>query len=108
MLLDFNDCAYEGTPDPGSERRHASHPQTSLQARLFPDGRDDAQSDELEVIALNLTRHGVGLEIAQDLAIGNVYSVEIGVGGQHLQSHVRITSCDPIAEGLYRAGGEFC
>jgi hypothetical protein len=79
-----------------------------LQAHLFPDLRDDDASDELEVVALNITRRGVGMELCHDVPVGAVLNIEIGSGGQSVQSHVRIVSCDPIADGLYRAGGEFC
>jgi hypothetical protein len=79
-----------------------------LRAHLFPDLRDDEESDELEVVAVNLTRRGIGLDLRQDVPIGSVYSIEIGIGDRSVQSHVRITSCDPIADGLYRAGGEYC
>ena len=108
MLLDFNDCAFDGTPGPVSERRHSQRKSAGLQAHLYPDLRDAQESDELEVVALNLTRYGVGIELAQDVPVGSIYNIEIGVGGHTVQSQVRIISCDPIADGLYRAGGEFC
>lgn len=108
MLLDFNDCAFDGSPAPGQERRHSAVHPTNLRAHLFPDLRDDEQSDEVEVVAVNLTRRGIGLDLRQDVPVGSVYNIEIGLGEQTVQSQVRITSCDPIADGLYRAGGEYC
>lgn len=108
MLSDFNDCAFEGSAAPGNERRHWRGEVAGVRAHLFPDLRDDDVSDELEVVSLNLNRHGVGMELNHDVPIGSVYNIEIGSGGRTIQSQVRIVSCDPIADGLYRAGGEFC
>ena len=107
-MLGFNDCAYEGSPGPASDRHHFGRRGESLQAHLYPDMRDAQESDELEVVSLNLTRHGIGLELAQDVPVGSIYNIEIGSGGRIVQSQVRIVSCDPIADGLFRAGGEFC
>ena len=108
MLLDFNDCAFEGSPGPALDRHHSRRRDEILHARLYPDMRDVQETDQLEIVSLNLTRHGIGLEIAQDVPVGSIYNIEIGSGGQTVQSQVRIISCDPIADGLFRAGGEFC
>jgi hypothetical protein len=108
MLLDFDDCSFEGSPGPTSDRRHCQRQSGGLQAHLYPDLRDAQESDELEVVSLNLSRYGVGLELAHDVPVGSVFNIEIGSEGQTVQSQVRIVSCDPIADGLYRAGGEFC
>ena len=108
MLLDFDDCAFDGSPTPSCERRHHHRRGSGLRAHLFPDLRDDDASDELEVVSLNINRHGVGMELSHDVPVGAVLNIEIGSGGQTVQSPVRIVSCDPIADGLYRAGGEFC
>lgn len=108
MLFDFNDCAFDGSPSSASDRRHTAVRTANLRAHLFPDLRDDEQSDEVEIVAVNLTRRGVGLDLRHDVPIGSVYNMEIGIGERTVQSQVRITSCDPIADGLYRAGGEYC
>ncbi len=108
MEMEFNDCAFEGSPSPTQDRRHRARRDVRLQAHLFPDLRDDEESDRVEVMAVNLTRHGVGLDLPHDVPVGTVYNIEIGIGDRKVQSQVRITSCDPIADGLYRAGGEYC
>ncbi len=108
MLLDFNDCAYEGSSGPSFEKRHGLRQEKPVEAHLYPDLRADDPSDELEITAVSLSRHGVGLELTHDVPVGYVYNIEIGLGGQTVHSQVRILSCDPIADGLYRAGGEFC
>lgn len=108
MLLDFNDCAFEGSPASATERRHRRGENPGLQAHLYPDLRDDESSDELEVASLSLSRFGVGMELCHEVPVGSVYNIEIGSAGRTIQSQVRIISCDPIADGLYRAGGEFC
>lgn len=108
MTLDFNDCACEGSSASGQDRRHTASYEACLRAHLFPDLRDDEQSDEVEVVAVNLTRRGIGMDLLQDVPVGSVYNIEIGLGERTVKSQVRITSCDPIADGLYRAGGEYC
>lgn len=105
--MDFNDCASEGSVDPSEHRRNL-HFETPVEAHLFSAASIDEPSDELEVTSINLSRRGIGLELPHDVAVGRVYNIEIGMNGQKVQSQVRIVSCDPIADGLYRAGGEFC
>jgi hypothetical protein len=108
MLLDFNDCSFDGSQRSRGEHKRALSDTSALGAKIFPDLRDDVASDELEVVSLNLSRHGVGMELPHDVPVGSVMTIEIGTSGRSVQSQVRITSCDPIADGLFRAGGEFC
>src|SRR5260221_2400157 len=61
-----------------------------------------------EVQSLNLSRHGVGFEIATAMPEGSFYVMEIGVGDQRLRSEVRIISCRRGAAGVYEIGAEFC
>ena len=110
MLLDFNDCLFEGSPSPYNERRHVPGDEEGMAfgAHLYPAIGNDAASDELEVLSLSLTRHAVNMKLPHDVPVGEVFKIEIGAAGRSVQSMVRITSCNPIADGLYRAGGEFC
>ena len=106
-IMEFNDCSFEGM-GAASERRHGLRMERPMEAHLFPDNGADEPTDELEVSSLSLNRFGVGLDIPHDLQVGRVYNMEIGLNGRKVQSQVRIISCDPVADGLYRAGGEFC
>ena len=107
MLPEFNDCSYQGSSRPVRRRNRIEGEQKGIIATLCP-GLRDVESDELNVVSLSLTRHGVGMELPHDVPVGGVYTIKIGAGGETIQSQVRILSCDPIADGLYRAGGEFC
>ena len=108
MLANFNDCSYPGSPAPHSERHHSADIDMPFGAHLYAALGDDVPSDELEVLSLSLTRHAVHMKLPHDVPVGSVFKIEIGAGGKSVQSLVRITSCSPIADGLYRAGGEFC
>jgi hypothetical protein len=61
-----------------------------------------------EVRGLNLSRHGVGFELATPMPVGTFVAMEIGVGDQRLRSEVRIISCRQGASGAYEIGAEFC
>jgi hypothetical protein len=110
VLSDFNDCSYEGVNDAlFNQRRHrGSAAGPRLHATLFSDSREDRESDELEIIVLNLTGYGLGLELAREVLVGETYSLGLDIGGQSLRTQIKITSCAPIADGLYRAAAEPC
>jgi len=75
---------------------------------LYPRLLDSSQPVKMEVLSINLTKFGIGMELAHDIRVGAVYNIEIGSDQGTVKSQVRIVSCDPIADGLYRAGGEYC
>lgn len=107
MGMQFNDCDFAGTVPSGAERR-VMRPHVVLEANLFPEPGEDEPSDQLEVSSMNISRHGLSLDVVRDVPVGTVCNIEIGLHGRKVQSHVRITSCEAVADGLYRAGGEFC
>lgn len=109
MYSEFNDCSYDGVQDSlYMERRRGVRGTLAAEATLYPETSEEAQSDEVELLSVNLTRHGVGMDLPHEVAIGTVYNLAINIGHDTLRSHVRITSCAPVADGLYRAGGELC
>ncbi len=63
---------------------------------------------KIEVIAINLSRHGVAFELSTPLATGAFHAMEIGVGDQRLISEIRIVSCRKTENGKYEVGAEFC
>lgn len=106
MSAGMNDCGFGSGHS--ADRRHGSEPSVELRAHLFPDMRDSAETDQLEVVSLSLSHHGISMELAHDVPVGAIYNIAIDGREGKAQSRVRIVSCDPIADGLYRAGGEFC
>lgn len=109
MSTEFNDCAYDGVQDSlFLEKRRGIHSDPPVDAVIYPETHQESESDEVELLAVNITRHGVGMELPHEVAIGSVYSLAINIGTQKLCSHVRITSCSPMADGVFRAGGELC
>src|SRR4051794_6888600 len=57
--------------------------------------------DKQEVTAVNISRHGVGFELATALPVGAFYVIEIGVGEQRLRSEVRLVSCNKNEAGRF-------
>lgn len=108
MIVEFDDCTFAGSPVASMDRSRGVPHGSPLEVHLYPDQGADDSSDELMVPSVSFSKFGVGMELPHEICIGTVYNIEIDVGGQKLQSHVRITSCDPVADGMYRAGGEFC
>ena len=109
MYSEFNDCSYDGVQDTLFMERHRGvRGAPPVEATLYPETSEEAQSDELELLSVNLTPHGVGMDLPHEVGIGTVYNLAINIGQETLRSHVRITSCAPLADGLYRAGGELC
>lgn len=108
MNAEFDDCTFEGSPEKAMDRRLQFRPAPPMEAHLYPDLGADEASDETDLVEVSFNRQGVGLELPHDLPIGSVYNIALEISGQKLQSHVRVTSCNPIADGLYRVGGEFC
>src|SRR3954463_13027370 len=64
--------------------------------------------DKQEVTAVNISRHGVGFELAKAMPVGAFYVIEIGVGEQRLRSEVRLVSCKRNEAGMFEVGAEFC
>ena len=106
--MEFDDCTFEGSPVTAMDRSRGFRHGSPLEAHIYPDLGADDSSDELTIATVSFTRYGVGMELPHEICIGTVYNIAIDMGGQKLQSQVRITSCDPIADGMYRAGGELC
>jgi hypothetical protein len=61
-----------------------------------------------EVTSINLSRHGVAFDFVQPLPKGSYYNICVGLGDQQLTSEIRIVACQPIEDGLYQVGAEFC
>ena len=107
--MSFDDCTSVSTNDPSpSEGRRPAVSAAAMHASLYPDASEERESDELEILSVNLTPHGINMDLCRDVAVGSLYNISIGIVDQWLRSHVRITSCQSLTRGLYRVGGEFC
>jgi hypothetical protein len=109
VYSDFNDCSYDGVQDSlFMEKRRGLRADIPIEATIYPETSEEAASDEVELLSVSLTRHGVEMDLPHEVAIGTVYSLAINIGPETLRSHIRITSCAPVGDGLFRAGGELC
>jgi hypothetical protein len=64
--------------------------------------------DRLDAMTLNLSRHGIGFELACPLSEGTFWVMELTIGAQQITSEVRICTCRKSETGLYEIGAEFC
>jgi hypothetical protein len=94
-------------PRSASDRRRSERVPHVCEAWLSSPTATSAD-DKLEVTSLNISRHGVGFELATALPVGTFYVIEIGVGNQRLCSEIRLVACKKQESGLYEVGAEFC
>ena len=68
-----------------------------------------ASPDEprMEATSVNLSRHGIGFETIEPLAINAYYMLEIGLDDQRLEVEVRVVSCNKTDHENYYIGAEF-
>ena len=64
--------------------------------------------ERIEVTSMNLSRHGVGFELARAIPENTFYVIEIGMGEQRIVSEIRIVSCAKSDHGSWEVGAEFC
>ncbi len=71
---------------------------------------ESGEDQRIEVISMDLSRHGVGLAVPVELTPGQFHVVEIGFGSQRLIAEIRVVSCRllELGEGLFQIGAEFC
>jgi hypothetical protein len=70
--------------------------------------RPNNPADEIEVIALNVSAHGIAFKLPKQLELGEFFAMEIGLGDQRMISEVRVVSCRPCDGGMFDVGAEFC
>ena len=70
--------------------------------------RPNDPGDEIEVVALNVSHHGIGFKMPQPLNLGEFFTMEIGLGEQRMISEVRVVSCRACDGGMFDVGAEFC
>ena len=88
-----------------NERRRSERHPYIIEAWLG--SATDPQARE-EVATLNLSRHGVQFQLTRPVKAGSFEVLEISMGSQKLVTRVQIKRCDPLEEGFWDVGAEFC
>jgi hypothetical protein len=87
------------------ERRRSSRRQLQMKAFLSsPTG-----GRRIAVESVDLSKHGIGLRLAQPIASGTYHVLELDLGDQKLVNEVLVLSCAAEgAEGTYHIHARFC
>lgn len=93
------------TADP--ERRRSKRTPQVVQAYLASPTAFDP-NDREEVMAVNLSRHGIAFEHTHELPLGTYHIIDLAIGTQQLRTEVRIRNCRQIEKDHYEIGAEFC
>lgn len=89
-----------------AERRRSKREPHIVEAYVSsPTARHD--EPKIEAASVNLSRHGVGFETTEPLAVAAYYTLELGLGDQRIVAEVRIISCTCTDHGNYYIGAEF-
>ncbi len=91
----------------GRDRRRSERKPHVAEAWLSSPTATDAD-DRIEVVSLNLSRHGVGFDSETSLAVGTFHIIEVKMGDKHMHSEIRIVSCSQGDDGEFIVGAEFC
>lgn len=77
----------------------------------FPYIVEATLSTDTETFAVetaNLSKHGVGLNVDNELAPGTFYMFEIAIGPKTVETEIRVVSCRAMEDGRFEIGAEFC
>ena len=58
--------------------------------------------------SIDLSKHGVALDIKKPIATGMFQVLELGIGSQKMITEVRILSCREELDGCFRVHAAFC
>jgi len=90
--------------DKAEERRRSDRRPHVVEAFLSsPTG-----GSRLPVTSIDLSKHGVALDIRKPIATGMFQVLELGIGQQKMITEVRILSCREEANGCFRVHAAFC
>lgn len=89
----------------GDRRRSERKPHVCEAWIGSPTGSND---DRVEIVSVNVSRHGVAFEIDRELVVGTFHAIEIGLGAQRMCGEIRVISCRQDGDGNYAVGAEFC
>ena len=91
------------------DRRRSLRQSHATLAVILPDttGPSAQEPPQLQVMLIDISRHGVGFRSPASFDPGAVHRIRIGTGPLYLESRLRIASCRPRQDGLYDIGAEF-
>ena len=87
-------------------RRSKRVPQVVEAWIASPTATDPDDCDE--VLAINLSRHGMAFDHKVPLPVGTFHRVDVSFAGQRMRTEIRIMNCRQIPNGHYEIGAEFC
>lgn len=64
--------------------------------------------NHIDVVSMDLSRHGVRLSVNKPLAAGTYQRLELDGSGKRVVREVRILSCRPQEDGSFQLHAEFC
>jgi hypothetical protein len=90
--------------DKSEERRRSDRRPHVVEAFLSsPTG-----GSRLAVTSIDLSKHGIALDVKKPIATGMFQVLELGIGPQKMITEVRILSCREEADGCFRVHAAFC
>lgn len=89
----------------GADRRRSERHGHIIEAWI---GKPDGSSERDEVATLDLSKHGVAFQLTHELKVGTYQVLEISMGTQKLASHIVVKRCEPVGDGFWEVGAEFC
>ena len=90
----------------GRDRRR-SHREPVVTVGTLRDAANPREAGR-QVLVSDVSLHGVGMRTTFELEIGDMYTIEIGVGPLHLASRLRVARTRALTDGTFDIGGEFC
>jgi hypothetical protein len=91
------------TPTPAERRRSRREAHVAQAIVSSPTG-----GSRVEVVSMDLSKHGVRLSVNKPLATGTYQRLELGGSGQRVVREVRILSCRLQEDGSFQLHAEFC
>src|SRR3954468_23113438 len=101
-------AAAAATPDGaavGAERRRRRRLPAKTGGWVFLGDDDHARAREIVII--NVSRLGVGLEVDLALEVGRIYRIRVGFGPKRPARRTKVASCTDNGKGGFLVGGEF-
>jgi hypothetical protein len=88
------------------EHRRSPRKRSILEAWISSPTATDP-SKRMEVISVDLSKHGVAFDASVPVPNQTYYIIEIGYGSQKITAEIRTVSCRKLCDGLYHVGAEF-
>ena len=99
----FSPAVESSAPAQTDRRRTPRRPQAAQAWLASPTG-----GQRSEVLCVDLSRHGVGLNLSRPIAEGTFHILELNLGPQRIVSEIRIVSCQQADDNSFRASAVFC